>query len=308
MLHTRRYGNWYEITVPKQWSGMNVDQFFRENWSAPKKLIHQFRMEKKVLINDEAINWDRPLKEGDRLKLKLFEPEEYGVVPSYLEVDILYEDDHFIVFNKPSGMDTHPNSPEDTQTLSNAAAFHLQLNGEKAKIRHVHRLDRDTTGAILFAKHALAGALMDLELEKRKIKRTYFALVDGIMKQKKGVIDKAIGRDRHHPTRRRVSPTGQKAITRYKLIEVFPKENMSLVQCQLDTGRTHQIRVHFSSLGYPLSGDTLYDGSSKFKRQALHAIKLEFTHPFTLESVTCIAPFIDKPEIFKGIDPYTIFE
>ena len=153
--------------------------------------------------------------------------------------------------------------------------------GERRKIKHVHRLDRDTTGAILFAKHALAGSILDKTLEERSIKRTYFALVHGQLKRKKGTIQEPIGRDRHHPTKRRVSASGQPAITHYELLEYNSKQNLSLIQCQLDTGRTHQIRVHLSSIGHPIVGDKLYGGKPLFERQALHAGKLVIPHPFT---------------------------
>ncbi len=188
----------------------------------------------------------------------------------------------------------------------NGAAYHMQSNGELTRPRHIHRLDRETTGAVLFAKNPLMTAIFDKMLEERAIKRTYLALADGIIRQKKGTINKPIGRDRHHPTRRRVSETGQQAITHFKVLDQMKHKDLTLVQCILDTGRTHQIRVHFSAIGHPLAGDSLYEGSDTFHRQALHAVKMEFTHPFTQEKIICHAPFIDQPPIFFNIDPYEI--
>ncbi|MED3551358.1 RluA family pseudouridine synthase [Cytobacillus praedii] len=285
MIQTKCFGEWFEITLPSNWEGYSIDDVFRIVWKAPKKQIHTIRMEKHVKVNGELINWTQPLKENDRLQLKLFMEEEFGVIPAYHEVYILYEDEHMIVFNKPANMDTHPNTLEQTNTLANAAAFYLQSKGEQRKIKHVHRLDRDTTGAILFAKHALAGSILDKMLEERSIKRTYFALVHGQLKRKKGTIQEPIGRDRHHPTKRRVSASGQPAITHYELLEYNSKQNLSLIQCQLDTGRTHQIRVHLSSIGHPIVGDKLYGGKPLFERQALHAGKLVIPHPFTDENI-----------------------
>ncbi|TCJ05008.1 RluA family pseudouridine synthase [Cytobacillus praedii] len=285
MIQTKCFGEWFEITLPSNWEGYSIDDIFRIVWKAPKKQIHTIRMEKHVKVNGELINWTQPLKENDRLQLKLFMEEEFGVIPAYHEVDVLYEDEHMIVFNKPANMDTHPNTLEQTNTLANAAAFYLQAKGERRKIKHVHRLDRDTTGAILFAKHALAGSILDKMLEERSIKRTYFALVHGQLKRKKGTIQEPIGRDRHHPTKRRVSASGQPAITHYELLEYNSKQNLSLIQCQLDTGRTHQIRVHLSSIGHPIVGDKLYGGKPLFERQALHAGKLVIPHPFTDENI-----------------------
>jgi 23S rRNA pseudouridine1911/1915/1917 synthase len=143
-------------------------------------------------------------------------------------------------------------------------------------------------------------------LEKRDIKRTYLAIVQGTLPNKKGTINEPIGRDRHHATRRRVSPTGQKAVTHYEVLKADQRRKLSLVKCQLDTGRTHQIRVHFSSINHPLAGDELYGGKPIFPRQALHAVKLEFIHPFTNEKIICHAPFLDDHKIFTDIDPYTI--
>lgn len=306
MIQSNKKGDWFEIILPAEWEKFTLESLFKDFWQAPKKLVHTYRMEKKVRINGKSPDWTLPLVKGERLQLNLFVEEEMTVVPDYHNVEIIFEDDHLIVFNKPAGMDTHPNEPEQKGTLANAAAFHMQANGEPGRPRHVHRLDRDTTGAVLFAKNALIGAILDKMLEDRHIKRTYLALADGILRQNKGTIDKPIGRDRHHPTRRRVSETGQKAITHFKVLDRFKQKDLTLLQCSLDTGRTHQIRVHFSHLGHPLAGDSLYEGSTEFNRQALHAVKLELVHPFTQEKIICHAPFIDQPPIFFNINPYDI--
>lgn len=307
MLKHKRLGNWFELYIPEYWEGKTLDQIFREEWMSPKKLTHFFRMGNKVLVNGNKPNWNEPLKRGVKLQISLFEEEAANVPPTYLEVPVLYEDDHLIVFNKPPFMNTHPNNPEtEKDTLLNAAVFYLQSNGEFRDIRHIHRLDRDTTGAILFAKHALSGAVLDKMLERREIKRTYVAMAHGLFKQKKGVIHEPIGRDRHHATKKRVSPTGQDAITHYHIIKEQKNKNISFVKCWLDTGRTHQIRVHFSYKGHPLVGDVLYGGKPLVKRQALHAAKLEFIHPFTKEQIICHAPFIDDPPIFSDIDVFSI--
>ena len=258
-------------------------------------------MADELKINHEKANWNAPLKEGDLLQMPLFIEEDYGVIPNLIPIEILYEDEHLLVANKPAGMDTHPNVDGQTGTLSNAVAFHLQLNGEQSKVRHIHRLDKDTTGAVLFAKNALSGAILDRMLSDREIKRTYWAIADGLIPSKKGTISNPIGRDRHHPTKRRVSPTGQNAVTHFKVLQKFSKDKLSFIECTLDTGRTHQIRVHLSDMGYPLSGDKLYGGSLKYDRQALHARFLEFKHPLSEEPIHCTAPFVDDPPIFEEL-------
>lgn len=299
MIKTKLFGEWFEITLPLEWEGFTLNYILRDLWKTPKKHLHFIRMEKRVKVNGELLNWEYPLKAKDRLQLRLFEEEDFGVLPHYHEVEVLYEDEHMIVLNKPEHMDTHPNSPEQTNTLTNAAAFHLQAKGEHRKIKHVHRLDRDTTGAVLFAKHSLAGAILDKMLEERDIKRTYLALVHGKMKRKKGIIHEPIGRDRHHPTRRRVSANGQDAITHFELLETYEKDDLSLIKCELDTGRTHQIRVHLSHIGHPLVGDLLYGGKPFLNRQALHAAKLDIPHPFTKEIITCHARNVNHPMLEK---------
>jgi 23S rRNA pseudouridine1911/1915/1917 synthase len=287
MVTANKKGEWCEFIVPKEWAGFTPEQLLREIWKASKKQTHQLRMQKDLVVNGQPANWVSPLHENDRLLIKLFTETDFGVIPTFKELDILYEDDHVMVINKPPGIDTHPNSPDQANTLANAVAFYLLTKGEYCPVKHVHRLDRDTSGAILFAKHSFIGSILDKMLEERLIKRTYLALVQGVVKQKKGTINAPIGRDRHHPTRRRVSPNGQSAVTHYEVIKVDPNKNRTLVQCQLDTGRTHQIRVHFSHIGHPLIGDTLYGGKPDFDRQALHALRLEFTHPLTLERIIC---------------------
>jgi 23S rRNA pseudouridine1911/1915/1917 synthase len=294
-LITAKKGEWLEIVVPYHWNGYTVEFLLKDVWKAPKKLVHQLRMDKGIKVNGQAVKWTTPLHANDRLQIWLYKPEPFGAEPAYHELDILFEDEHLLVINKRAGIDVHPTHPQQTNTLANAVAFHLQSEGIFTKVRHIHRLDRDTTGAILFAKHALAGAMLDRMLEQRQIKRTYVALVHGIVKKKAGTIDAPIGRDRHHPTRRRISKTGEKAVTHYRVLEIFQNEQLSLVQLNLDTGRTHQIRVHMGYIGHPLVGDSLYGGSNKLtSRQALHAAKISFSHPITNETITCVAPFQDN--------------
>ncbi|MFP5110790.1 RluA family pseudouridine synthase [Bacillaceae bacterium C204] len=307
MLNTMRMGEWFQITVPLEWNGQTIADIFRHVWESPKKLTHSFRMENKVLVNGDPANWNMPLIKGSKIQIKLFEDENIEIFPNFIDIDILYEDEHVLVINKPPFMNTHPNDLKaDQNTLVNAAQFYLQAKGENRNIRQIHRLDRDTSGAILLAKHALAGAILDNMLLKRNIKRTYIALVHGVLKQRTGTINAPIGRDRHHATKRRVSPSGQAATTHFTVLKVDKGKQQTYVKCWLDTGRTHQIRVHLSHLGHPLVGDTLYGGNSIVKRQALHAAKLEFIHPFTQEKIVCRAPFIDLPVIFKDIDIYSL--
>jgi len=306
-LLTVKKGEWLELTIPPDWSDLTIDALLKEIWQAPKRLIHQLRMDKGIKLNGQDVRWSTPLQPYDRLQFWLYKKEVTTIKPEYRELDILYEDEHLMIINKQANMDVHPTEPEQVGTLSNAVTFYMQSEGIFTKARHIHRLDRDTTGAILFAKHALAGALMDRMLQQRQIKRTYVALVQGIVKKREGVIDAPIGRDRHHPTKRRVSKTGEKAITHYRVLQVFPDKKLTLIQLDLETGRTHQIRVHMSYIGHPLVGDVLYGGyHNRAGRQALHAAKIVFSHPITNETISCIAPFLDNA-FPKSIDLYSYF-
>ncbi|MGG0717131.1 RluA family pseudouridine synthase [Robertmurraya massiliosenegalensis] len=288
MIVSSKKGQWFELIVPAEWQGLTSEQLFSKVWNAPKKLTHLMRMNKEVWLNGQPVIWTEPLNKDDRLRIKLFSDADFGVIPHYMDINILFEDDHLIIADKPSGMNTHPNDPEQEDTLANGIAFHLQAKGEFRQVKHVHRLDRDTSGVILFAKHPFIGSILDKMLEERQIKRTYTALVQGKMPSKKGTINEPIGRDRHHPTKRRVSPSGQKAITHYEVIE--GKKDTSLIQCQLDTGRTHQIRVHLSHIGHPIVGDNLYGDTHANERLCLHATELKFVHPLTLETIQVTSP------------------
>ncbi|MCP8968477.1 RluA family pseudouridine synthase [Ectobacillus ponti] len=290
-MQTRKMGEWCEVQVPGEWNGRSIDSILKEEWQVPKKLLHRYRMEKSVRHNGAEAPWSALLKEGDKLGIRMFTAEPYGVEPEYMEIEVLYEDDHVLIVHKPAGMDTHPADAGGGGTLANGVAFHLQMEGVETKVRHIHRLDQDTTGAVVFAKHALAGVIMDRLLTERQIKREYEALAEGRLRQKKGTIDAPIGRDRHHPTRRRVSPNGDRAVTHYQVERYDRSQDVTLVRLQLDTGRTHQIRVHMSHIGHPLLGDALY-GSRRagMGRQALHARRVSLQHPITGEQLTVEAP------------------
>ncbi len=297
-MNVQKKGNWLLFEAPKSWSGLSLEQAFQTKWFVPKKMLHEWRMTKAVAINDKIVSFRTIISPHDRIRIHMKE-ETIEPTPTPLPLHIVFEDDHVLVVNKRAHMDVHPTHEGETNTLANAVAFHFQCEGIHSKVRHVHRLDRDTSGAILFAKHALAGAILDKYLAERAIQRTYIALVHGYVKQKKGTIAAKIGRDRHHPTRRRVSKTGDHAITHYERLEYDKKKDVSLVRLTLDTGKTHQIRVHMSYIGHPLVGDTLYGGKPWLDRQALHAISLSFPHPFTKEIITCRALYDE--DVFGNI-------
>lgn len=290
-----------QLFIHKQWAGMSVQDLCRTVWHVSKKLVHELRMEKAVKVNGQPANWISHLQVGDEIEITLPVENNENENPSPLPFDVLFEDEHLLIANKPAGMATHPNDQHDFKTLVNAVAFYLQKQGDFRRVRHIHRLDKDTTGAVIFAKNALSHAILDKMLQERKIGRTYWAIADGLLQENSGIINESIGRDRHHPTRRRVSRNGQPAVTRYRVLNKFPKKKLTLIECMLESGRTHQIRVHLSHIGHPLAGDQLYGGSLIFPRQALHARGLSFLHPFTLEEIHIVASFIDDTPIFESL-------
>ncbi|MFH0348606.1 RluA family pseudouridine synthase [Bacillus vallismortis] len=281
-----------ELLINEKQDGQWLFSVLKTALKASKPVLQDWVSHHRIKVNHESVLHNITVKKGDRLFIDLQENEESSVIPEYGELDILFEDNHMLIVNKPAGMATHPNEDGQTGTLANLIAYHYQVNGETCKVRHVHRLDQDTSGAIVFAKHRLAHAILDQQLEKKTLKRTYTAIAEEKLKTKKGTIDSPIGRDRSHPTRRRVSPGGQAAVTHFKVIAGNAKERLSLVELELETGRTHQIRVHMASIGHPLAGDALYGGGSTLlNRQALHARKVQAVHPITDELIVVEAPF-----------------
>ncbi|MFD0588306.1 RluA family pseudouridine synthase [Paenibacillus sp. GCM10027627] len=207
-----------------------------------------------------------------------------------IEELVLYEDDYCLVLNKPAGIPVHASYDGQSGTLDDMAAAYLLQNGDPLPVRHIHRLDDETSGPVLYSKNDLAQLRLDAAMREKAIDRKYVALVEGAMKKSAGAVREPIGKDRHHPSRRRVTPSGDEAVTHYEVLQKLPE--LTLVSVQLETGRTHQIRVHMSYIGHPLTGDSLYGGSPRWlSHQALHGEQLTFPHPLTGLMVNVQAPW-----------------
>ena len=233
------------------------------------------------------------LKEGDLVEISFEEPVELSAIPQDLPIDIVYEDEDLVVINKAQGMVTHPATGSPDGTLVNALLFHVKdLSGINGVLRPgiVHRLDKDTSGLIMVAKNDFAHLSLSTQIAEKSAKRYYIALVDGNIKEDDGIIEQPIAR--HHTDRKKmtVDKQGRSAKTAYKVLERFQK--YTLVEYELFTGRTHQIRVHSAFKHHPVVGDPVYGGSNKFhlNGQLLHAYKLVLTHPRTGKTLTFECP------------------
>lgn len=275
------------ITLPDTQPTTTIRELLEQEWLVPRKVRHFLRIRKNVWINQEPALFHFEVHAGDHITLH-FEETDY----QYQEVQLgkasfvqpLYEDDHLLIVNKPAGMKTHPNEPTENDTLLNHLAAYLKKKEQRPYV--VHRLDKETSGAILFAKNPFVLPILGRMLEQKKIYRRYQALVWGTIKEDLILKDK-IGRDRHDRRKRVVDPhKGQTALTHVSVDQVV--NGQTQVYCVLETGRTHQIRVHLSHIGHPIVGDPLYQ-TRPANRLMLHALELHMSHPFTQETIVAKA-------------------
>ncbi|WP_440617091.1 RluA family pseudouridine synthase [Bacillus subtilis] len=252
-------------------------------------------------INGEHVTVKYVLKDGDLLIVKF--PEEQvseTLLAEPVPLDILYEDEHVLVINKQPYVSSIPSREHPSGSIANGIIDHYQTIGVRATVHLVTRLDRDTSGVMLVAKHRFAHSILSSAQKNGLVKRRYAAVVHGRMAQMEGTVDAPIGRHPDSIIERTVTPDGQKAVTHFYV--TCANDDMTSVALQLETGRTHQIRVHMSYLGHPLCGDTLYGGTrQEIGRQALHSEHLSFIHPLTQENMTFHAPLPqDMRKLIKG--------
>lgn len=267
--------------IIEKFENMNLISFFN-SFNLGKTKTHLLFQEKRVYLNNKIAHPKMVLKKGDIIEIDFNEQRDF--VPDSKKLDVIYEDDYLLIVNKPCHLIVHPDDKNKRGTLCNIVSYYYQNKGYDCSIKYAHRLDIDTTGILLFAKDSLVMAKLNQLISTHTLKREYVCLVSGKLKEKKGIIDAPIGEDRHHKQRRRVSKTGQPAVTMYEVIREF--KTYSYVRVILKTGRTHQIRVHMASIGHPLLGDDLYGGNTKVaSRVMLHSWRVEFEHPVTGENL-----------------------
>ena len=270
----------YQITVEDE--GNTMKGFLRKKKGLSRKLLVRMKQEKSIFLNGQFTYLDYTLKAGDTITLVMPEEESENIIPQHMIIEIEYEDEDIMVLNKPVGQCVHPTLLHPDGTLANGVVYYWQEQGFKRKFRAVNRLDRDTSGLLIVAKSQFAHQQLAIVQRKHQIKRTYEAVVHATVEQDQGTISAPIARKSESLVEREVREDGQEAVTHYRVLKRF--QDVSYVQLQLETGRTHQIRVHMSYLGHPLLGDDLYGGSRNLiGRQALHARILAFQHPRTGE-------------------------
>jgi 23S rRNA pseudouridine1911/1915/1917 synthase len=285
--------------------GVRIDRYLAEQCSdLSRSYLQKLLKEQRVFANGKPVKANYKAAVGDQLLVEVPDVEPAEILPEDIPLDILYEDEYLMVVNKPKGMVVHPAAGHTSGTLVNAIMWHCKdhLSGINGVMRPgiVHRIDKDTTGALLVCKDDVTHRDIAEQLKEHSIRRRYRAVVTGCLKEDEGTIEGPIGR---HPTDRKKMAinykNGKDAVTHYKVLDRFA--NATYVECRLETGRTHQIRVHMASLGHPLLGDTVY-GSLRnpyhLNGQALHAMILGFRHPHTGEYLEFEAPL---PEYFEKL-------
>lgn len=291
-------------TINKELAGNRIDKVLPtldENLTRvmAQKLIEQ----ENVKVNGKSVKTSYKLNENDKVEVEIPEVKEISIKAQDISVEVLYEDNDIIVVNKPKGLVVHPANGNPDGTLVNALMKICKgtLSGIGGEIRPgiVHRLDKDTSGVLIVAKNDKAHLALCEQIKNREVKKTYLALTRGIIKENEATINMPIGRSTTDRKKMAVIKTGKEAITHFKVLERF-KEN-TLLEINLETGRTHQIRVHLSQIGYPIVGDMVYsNGKNKFgvQGQMLHAWKIKFMHPITGKKMEIEAPL---PQYFEKI-------
>ncbi len=278
----------FVYVVEKEMENIRIDKYLSSMLSDKSRSYIQGLIEdKNIKVNNKDIKSNYKVKHNDIISVSLPEPIELKVEAEDIPLNILYEDSDVIVINKPQGMVVHPAPGNYTGTLVNALLFHCKdlstINGVK-RPGIVHRIDKDTTGVLVIAKNDEAHNFLSLQLQNHSMKREYIALVEGRLKEEKGVINKPIGRNKKDRLKMGIVDDGKRAVTHYEVLKHY--KATTLIKCVLETGRTHQIRVHMASIGHPLVGDEVYGFKKqrfKLEGQVLHAKTLGFIHPRTKE-------------------------
>lgn len=294
-----------KIIITSDYVGVRLDKYLSEYLSISREKIQTLLKEEKILVNNKAIKPSYKTSLNDEIEvIELIIEDKSTLIPQKeIDLNIVYEDDDILIINKPKGLVVHPGNGNHKDTLANALkGRNIKLGKHQDELRPgiVHRIDKDTSGLLVVAKSDLAFNFLTNELKDHNVKRTYVALVKGVINENKGKIIAPIGRDKSTPTKMAIDLIkGKEAITHFEVIQRF--KNYTYIKCNLETGRTHQIRVHLDYIGHPIIGDPKYGKQNKdlySDGQLLHAMELSFIHPRTKKEVKFFAPL---PDYFEEV-------
>lgn len=295
-----------KFIVEKEDCETRIDSYLsKKNEDTSRVAIQRLIEENKILVNSKKVKPSYKVQENDEITMEEEIPQEINLKAQDIPIEIIYEDKDIIVVNKPKGLVVHPANGNPDGTLVNAimAICKDSLSGIGGEIRPgiVHRLDKDTSGILIVAKNDKAHINLSEQIKNHEVKKVYIALVKGIVKENEATINMPIGRSPKDRKKMAVIKEGKEAITHFKVIKRYPQDNCTLLEVRIETGRTHQIRVHLSQIGYPVIGDAVYSsGKNKWQieGQCLHAKSLEFKHPITGKNMVLEA---ELPEYFKDL-------
>ena len=275
-----------------------IKQVLKEEFLMSDRLIKKLKQSNQIYLNNIPININKTLKIDNSLTINLdFVETSDNIVPTEMELDILYEDDALLIVNKPPFMPVHPSMDHFEDSLSNGVKYYFNSIGLKRKIRPVNRLDKNTSGIVIFAKNEYIQECLIKQMKSSNFRKEYLALIDGILEENNQIINAPVSRKENSIIERCVSLDGDVAITEVELLNTF--DNYSLIKCILKTGRTHQIRVHMKHIGHSILGDDLYGEKSELiNRQALHAYRVSFIHPIAKNKIEILA---ELPKDIKNL-------
>lgn len=270
---------------------LSVKNILKSYFQISDRLLLKLKNNNRILLNGSSVFVDFPVKTNDIVSINLdFEEDNSNIVPKEMKLNIIYEDDAFLILSKPSNIAIHPSQLHYNNSLSNGVKFYFDSIDLKRKIRPVNRLDRDTSGIVIFAKNEYVQEFLAKQMNNKTFNKEYIGIVEGILSKKIGTINAPISRKENSIIERCIDEKGNHSITHYEVINEIDNK-FSVINFKLETGRTHQIRVHCNYIGHPILGDTLYGNASTYiSRQALHCYKMGFVHPITRKYIE----FVDE--------------
>ena len=269
-----------------------LKEVLKAHFNISDRLLLKLKKSNKIFLNSKTTYLNKTLEKNDIIEVSIdFEEDNSNIVPTKMNLSIIYEDNAYLVINKPAGIPVHPSMDHFEDSLSNGVRYYFDSIGLKKKIRPVNRLDKNTSGLVVFAKNEYIQECLVRQMKNNIFHKEYIAICDGKFEEQKGVIDAPIARKENSIIERCIDENGDIAITEYEVMSYNYEKNYSIVKCVLKTGRTHQIRVHMQYIGHSLLGDTLYGNPSNLiNRQALHAYRTSFIQPVSNLNVNYIAP------------------